>query len=255
MPIQPLNFPIECKHHICWGQDGLAYYGAFFQSIVIVDVLSFCTTVDIAISKGCSIIPTKIENEDELLSLSQERKAVLAKKRNASGITLSPSSMQFLDPNQKILLPSPNGSTLIDIASHFGKPIFAGCLRNARILSEVLNSKNFFPILFVAAGERYPNKTLRPSIEDYWGVGSILATLLGEKTIEAEYAIQSFIAASNNIKNNLINCESGRELVLLGFKHDVELAAEHNFSKKVSVLSKKNSYCEIISTTNHMFNK
>ena len=105
MTTRSLNFPVACKHHICWGQDGLAYYGAFFKAIVIVDVLSFCTTVDIALSKGCSVIPTNIENEDDLFSLSQKQKAILAKKRNEPGITLSPSSMQFLDSNQTILLP------------------------------------------------------------------------------------------------------------------------------------------------------
>ncbi len=103
MTKQLLNFPIAYKHHICWGQDGLSYYGAFFEAIVIVDVLSFCTTVDIALSKNCSIIPTKIDNESELLLLSQKQKAVLAKKRNEHGVTLSPSSMQFLDPEQIVL--------------------------------------------------------------------------------------------------------------------------------------------------------
>lgn len=138
------------------------------------------------------------------------------------------------------LLPSPNGSTLVDIASQFEKPVFAGCLRNSQAISDVLNCKKIFPILFVAAGERYPNKMLRPCIEDYWGVGSILATLTGEKTIEAEFAIQSFIAASDDLKNNLIACESGQELVLQGFQQDVELAAQLNFSKKISSLSRNN---------------
>lgn len=52
MKTQSLNFPVAHKHPVCWGQDGLAYYGTFFKAIVIVDVLSFCTTVDIALSKG-----------------------------------------------------------------------------------------------------------------------------------------------------------------------------------------------------------
>lgn len=47
-------------------------------------------------------------------------------------------------------------------------------------------------MLFVAAGERFSNTMLRPSLEDYWGVGSILANLKGDKTVEAEDAIRSF---------------------------------------------------------------
>ena len=240
MPTQPLNFPIACQHHVCWGQDGLTYYGAFFKAIVIVDVLSFCTTLDLALSKGSSIIPTKIEHEDELLALSKHHHAILAKKRTEEGVTLSPSSMQYVESNQTILLPSPNGSTLGDIASQFGKPVFAGCFRNSQALAHALNVKGYFPILFVAAGERYPNKGLRPSIEDYWGVGSILARLHGAKTLEADYAMHSYLAASKDLKNNLIACESGLELVLKNFRQDVELAAELDISTTICLLVKRN---------------
>ena len=170
MKSQDLNYPIVSKHHVCWGQDGVTYYGAFFSAIVIVDVFSFCTTVDIALSKECSIIPTSLKDEEQLLALAENQGAILAKKRNEFGITLSPSSMRNLNPKQTILLPSPNGSTLMDVASHFEKPVFAGCFRNANVLSEFLNLKKFFPVLFVAAGERFPNAMLRPSLEDYWWV-------------------------------------------------------------------------------------
>ena len=52
MTTQSLNFPIAHKHHICFGQDALSYYGSHFLAIVIVDVLSFCTTVDVALFRG-----------------------------------------------------------------------------------------------------------------------------------------------------------------------------------------------------------
>ena len=81
MKSQDLNYPIVSKHHVCWGQDGVAWYGAFFSAIVIVDVLSFCTTVDIALSKECSIIPTSLKDETQLLALAEKQGAILAKKR------------------------------------------------------------------------------------------------------------------------------------------------------------------------------
>jgi 2-phosphosulfolactate phosphatase len=243
----PLNFPIANKHHFCWGQEGLTYYGAFFEAIVIVDVLSFCTTVDIALAKGCSVIPTRIDNKDQLVALSTKHHAVLAKKRSEPGITLSPSSMQKLDSQQTILLPSPNGSTLVDIAAQFNKPVFTGCLRNSQSLSDWLNAEKNFPVLLVAAGERYPNKTLRFAMEDYWGAGSILLGLDGERTIEAEFAIQAFLAAVDKLENNLIACESGQELVLRGFGEDVSLAAAHNISETISILSKKNGCWQLYS--------
>lgn len=224
-----------------------SYYGSHFSAIVIVDVLSFCTTVDVALAKGCSIIPTKIKNEDELQSLAQQHKAILAKKRNEPGVTLSPVSMVSLHSGQTILLPSPNGSTLVDMASRFEKPVFAGCLRNAQVLSGFLNSKQLFPVLFVAAGERYPNTMLRPAMEDYWGVGSILKALEGEKTIEALSAIQSFKEISRDLKGGVAACESGQELIFHGYGGDVELAAESNCSKEICCLSRQNGCLRLVS--------
>jgi len=240
MKSQDLNYPVVSKHHVCWGRDGVTYYGAFFSAIVIVDVLSFCTTVDIALSKQCLVIPTALKDEEQLLALAKKQRAVLAKKRNESGVTLSPSSMRNLNPKQIILLPSPNGSTLMDMASCFEKPVFAGCFRNSRVLSDFLNLKKFFPVLFVAAGERFSNAMLRPSLEDYWGVGSILANLNGDKTIEAEDAIRSFKSVAGDITSNLEACESGRELIVHGYGQDVELAGKFNASNNISVLSKRN---------------
>ncbi len=236
MTSKTLNFPIVNKHHVCCGIDGLSYYGAFYAAIVVVDVLTFCTTVDIAISKDSTIIPTALEDDSLLRPLAEKQNAILAGKRGNIGITLSPASMQSLQPKQKILLPSLNGSPLINLASKFTKPVFTGCLRNSEALAKLLMKKHYFPILFVAAGEKFPNRTLRPSIEDYWGVGSILALLNGEKTMEAQCAEKSFDFVSHNLKKALIASESGQELCTHGYQEDVEVAADFNASNRVGIL-------------------
>ena len=247
MTSKTLNFPIPNKHHLCWGIDGLSYYGTSYSAIVVVDVLSFCTTVDIAISRGGSIIPSAIENECLLQSLAEKQNAILAGKRSDPGITLSPASMQSLQSKQKVLLPSLNGSTLFDLASKFGKPVFAGCIRNSQALAKFLTIKQYFPILFVAAGEKFPNKMLRPSIEDYWGVGSILALLNGEKTIDAQCAEKSFEFVSDNPQKALIACESGQELCTHGYQKDVELAGDFNASNHVGILLNNGGSLQLIS--------
>lgn len=247
-----LNFPIQNKHHICWGIDGLSYYGAFYSAIVVVDVLSFCTTVDIAVSKGGSIIPTAIEDEFVLQSLAKKQNAFLAKKRSEPGFTLSPASMKALQPKQRVLLPSLNGSTLIDLASKFEKPVFAGCIRNSQALACFLTQKKYFPILFVVAGERFPNRTLRPSMEDLWGVGSILTALDGDKTVEAKCAAENFEATADHLQEALTECESGQELFKSGYQKDIELAADYNASDCVSILI-NNQGCLQLSKEDRIF--
>ncbi len=234
--MEVLNFPIQNKHHLCWGIDGLAYYGDFYSAIVVVDVLSFCTTVDIAISRGGSIIPSAIEDGRLLQSLAEKKSAILAGKRNEPGISLSPASMQSLQPGQTVLLPSPNGSTLIELASKYEKPVFTGCLRNSLALAQLLMQKKYFPVLFVAAGEKFSNKMLRPAIEDYWGVGSILTALDGEKTLEAYSAEKSFELVAGGLQKALIACESGQELYTRGYQRDVELAGDYNASNHTGIL-------------------
>ncbi|MBI3236129.1 MAG: 2-phosphosulfolactate phosphatase [Chlamydiales bacterium] len=242
---QTLAFPIQNKHHLCWGADGLYYYAAHYSAIVVVDILSFCTTVDIAISRGGSIIPTSLNDEVLLQSFADQHNAILARKRNEPGITLSPASIQSLQPGQTVLLPSLNGSTLMALASKLAKPVFAGCFRNSQYLAELLEQEKYFPVLFVAAGERFPNNTLRPSIEDYWGVGSILSSLNGQKTIEAECAVTAFKASADDLTKNLIICESGQELIAGGYAQDVALAAEYNSSNQLPTLTNRKGQIQL----------
>jgi phosphosulfolactate phosphohydrolase-like enzyme len=68
--------------------------------------------------------------------------------------------------------------------------------------------------------------SLRPSIEDLIGAGSIVAALSDLRTSpEADVAAAAFIASEHRILDVLRGCVSGRELIDRGFPDDVDLAA------------------------------
>jgi 2-phosphosulfolactate phosphatase len=153
--------------------------------------------------------------------------------------------MESVSAKEKIFLPSPNGSTLVDLATRYEKPVFIGSLRNAGVLARILSDEKYFPVLLLAAGERFPNQMLRPCLEDYLGAGAILSELRGEITIEAQIALKTFEDVSSNLLSVLEETESGRELIMWGYGEDVRLAAMHNISSHASICINNQAHLSI----------
>ena len=92
-------------------------------------------------------------------------------------------------------------------------------------------------VAVVAAGERWPDDSLRPSAEDLWGAGAVLALLPdADLSPEARLAADAFRAVEATLTKELLDCASGRELSAAGFGEDVEVAAELDVSDVVPVL-------------------
>ena len=83
------------------------------------------------------------------------------------------------------------------------------------------------------AGERWPDHTLRPAIEDLIGAGAIIQSLGESRTLspEAEIAAAAFDRARSDLPGLLSEAVSGRELIERGFQRDVDIACELNVSK------------------------
>ena len=76
----------------------------------------------------------------------------------------------------------------------------------------------------------------RPSYEDLVGAGAILDALpTTRRSPEAQAAVSAFQAAREHLKDCLMDCVSGRELVALGYAGDVHIASELNVSSTVPV--------------------
>jgi 2-phosphosulfolactate phosphatase len=147
---------------------------------------------------------------------------------------LSPASLVGLDADARLILPSPNGSSIAHAAVNGGVPVVAACLRNAAAVARYL--RDFERIGLVPAGERWGDGSLRPAYEDWVGAGAVGDRLRGQDpsvqlTPEAEAAVLAFRAL-----RPLLECTSGRELVEKGFEEDVALAGEVDVTDVVPVL-------------------
>lgn len=229
------EFELRCE----WGLQGVSQLAPISDVVIIVDILSFSTSVEIATNNGAIIFPYQWRD----LSASdyaQRVKAELARRERkpSSGYSLAPSSLITIPAGTKLVLPSPNGATL---SLHTDlKPTLAGCIRNAEAVAYFAQSygKN---IAVIPAGEKWSDGSLRPAIEDLIGAGAILSYLKGNLSPEAETALTVFSRWQNELLSVLKKSISGQELINSGFSQDVELAAVLNNSSCVPLLS-NNAY-------------
>jgi 2-phosphosulfolactate phosphatase len=113
--------------------------------------------------------------------------------------------------------------------------VLAGCLRNAAAIARAAAARGQ-RILVVPAGERWPDGSLRPCIEDWLGAGAILSHLPGDASAEARAAVAAYRELESEVPGALCSSLSGRELIERGYAGDVELAAEVGVSAAVPEL-------------------
>jgi 2-phosphosulfolactate phosphatase len=99
------EFEIRCE----WGAHGLRELAPISDVVVIVDVLSFTTAVEIATARGAMIFPYPLRGE-AAASYADSVKAALASADRLVGFSLSPASLRTLPAGYRLVLPSPNGS-------------------------------------------------------------------------------------------------------------------------------------------------
>ena len=213
-----------------WGPVGARTLAERSDVVVVVDVLSFSTALTIAVERGALVWPHV--GGESARQLARDIGAVLAGNRSShEGLTLSPESLLGVDAETRLVLPSPNGSSIAFAAINSGVPVVAGCLRNAAAVSQYLDG--FERVALVPAGEQWGDGSLRPAYEDLVGAGAIIDRLAGRDpglvlTPEAEVAALAFRAL-----RPLELCPSGAELVERGFAADVRLASEIDASDVV----------------------
>lgn len=212
---------------------------------MIVDVLSFTSSVDVALGRGATVLPYRWHDGGEH-DLAAAEGALVAGSGEAAAWTLRPATLVDLPAGTRLVLPSPNGSALSFGAAEAGAGVvLAGCLRNASAVAAAALGLVGGPdgdgvLSVIAAGERWHGHTgpLRVALEDQLGAGAILAALpdavLADATPEAVAAADAFRAASaRGLAGVLHGCASGLEKAERGFAADVDLAADHDASTVV----------------------
>ncbi len=212
-----------------WGPQGAKRLSASCTVVVIVDVLSFSTCVDIAAGRAISVYPYSGPLE-EAEAFASGHDAVLARHRGQGGFSLSPAAFATAPHVERIVLPSPNGSTLTLLAAEKTQ-VFCGCLRNAAAVAAAC--AGYESVGVVPAGEKWPDGSLRPALEDWLGAGAIISQLPGAWSPEARAAAAAFEAQRDNLLETLLAIPSGEELVDWGYRQDVEIAAQYNASTAV----------------------
>ncbi|WP_049973948.1 2-phosphosulfolactate phosphatase [Azospirillum sp. B4] len=223
--------------HSEWGMAGLESLRDRVAVLVIVDVLSFSTAVDVAVSRGAVILPFPYGDAAAAQAAAVEAGAQLAAPRHAGGgqFSLSPRSLTTIAAGTRLMLPSPNGSRL----SLAGGPatVLAGCLRNARTVArQALALAQGADIAVIPAGERWPDGGLRPAVEDLLGTGAIIDALGLPPTPEARTARDAYRSAGTDLADIIRGCRSGQELIGWGYADDVDLALEVDTSVTAPIL-------------------
>lgn len=214
-----------------WGPTGAAAIARGAEVSVVVDVLSFSTTVTVALSRDIIVHPVRWGDE-RAVELARELDADLALERHDAlmrpgSVSLSPWSLQRATGVERLVLPSPNGATICADLAGQGTTVVAGCLRNAEAVAAYLGEQlaRGATVAVIPAGERWPDGSLRFAAEDLWGAGAVLAgldpTLLSP---EAELARAAYEGFRRRPLEHLLSCASGRELVAKGFEPDVVIA-------------------------------
>lgn len=219
-----------------WGPGGLRRLAPLADVVVIVDVLSFSTTVDVALGRGVTVFPYRWHNGTEH-DFAAEVGATVASRRGEPGLTLSPASLLDAEAGQRLVVPSPNGSALTHGAHEAGaERVLVGCLRNASAVAAAIGDAGVVAV--IAAGERWRGATgpLRPAVEDQLGAGAIIHALGRQNGSPEAVVAQAPLAMGADVARLVVDSGSGRELITAGFARDVELATQIDVSSVVPEL-------------------
>ena len=219
---------------LAWASEGGTLLAPVCPVLVVVDVLRFTTAVEVATTHGARVVPERWPVPGP--SLLPDSALGPAAGPTPARYSLSPVSLLGVPAGTRMELASPNGATVSLALAGAGAVVLAGCLRNASAVAAAARDLGR-PVGVVAAGERRPDGSLRPAVEDLIGAGAILHALGGRPSPEARAAVAAFLDAAPDLPAALSTCVSGRELAARDLAADVRLAAAHDVSQTVPRLS------------------
>ncbi|WP_454778267.1 2-phosphosulfolactate phosphatase [Georgenia muralis] len=272
-----------------WGLAGARALAHPHALVVVVDVLSFSTTVAIAVARGTAVHPCT--DDDSAADLAHRTGATLAVPRRQATPerpwSLSPALALRAPAVPRLVLPSRNGSAIAAAAGRAeamravapsgahatpatgatpaagatpaigttpatgatpadgatAPAVVTAALRNARAVAEWASARGYGtpdrPVNVVAAGERWPDGTLRPALEDLLGAAAVLRALEvepGRPSPEARAAAAA-LDGVGDLDAALNGCASGRELAAIGWQDDLAAAADVDADTVVPLLS------------------
>jgi 2-phosphosulfolactate phosphatase len=236
--------PYVCR--VEWGKRGAREAAERGDITIVVDVLSFSSTVVSALHYGAIIFPypPHLDGKDYAEGVGAELILGRAEAARLGKPTLSPITFGSVHQNRKFVLCSLNGAFCTWIASKV-PALLIGSLLNASSVATVANQLRTTTkanITVIPCGEQWNDTEenedrLRPAIEDYLGAGAILSKIEGTKSPEAEVCIAAFHNSEQKINELIWECGSGRELRQRGFENDVKHCSRLNVYETVPILN------------------
>jgi 2-phosphosulfolactate phosphatase len=226
-----------------WGPVGAAQLvGA---CVVVVDVLSFTTAVTVVTSRGMAVYPRRWD-DPATGAFAAEHDAQLVVRRRALSAerpwSLSPAVLRTAPVTPRLVMPSPNGSTIAAAVVDSTETVVAASLRNAATVGRWLVAHGYGtstrPVVIIASGEKWRDGSLRPALEDGLGAGAVLRHLRSAGcglSVEAD-AMAGMYDATGDVEAALRSCGSARQLVKAGYGADVDVAAELDCEETVPVV-------------------
>jgi 2-phosphosulfolactate phosphatase len=235
--------PYTCK--VEWGRRGAREAASRGDIVIIVDVLSFSSTVVSAMNAGVIIYPYPPDLDGKSYAESVGAEYILGRAETvrAGKPTLSPVTFSTDHQNKPYVLSSLNGAYCTWIAAKV-PALLIGSLLNASAVAEAANNiqqDTGAAITVVPSGEmwndiRENEDRLRPSIEDYLGAGAILSKLKGQLSPEAKVCTAAFHGSKDHLKELIWDCGSGRELRERGYEQDVLHCSQLDVTAAVPIL-------------------
>lgn len=227
-----------------WGRRGARAAAERGDILVVVDMLSFSSSVVTAVQHGALVYPCAYDEDPAVLARRVGGEVAVGRfEAPAQGrFSLSPLTFLAAAEDTRIVLRSPNGATCSRYAPQVPY-LFVGTLLNATAVgaavAQILATTEHC-VTVLACGERWTTPSedgeLRFAIEDALGAGAILAQLLYAKSPEAQFCEGAFTASLPNLPAIIRECGSGRELYGRGFGADVEHVLRLNAYDAVPVM-------------------
>jgi 2-phosphosulfolactate phosphatase len=196
------GFDINC----CWGFKLDAKVIFSYDVCIIVDVLSFSTSLDL-------LLHTKQNTENILASTHLIRKFSSKKLKITSPVGL---------PQQLKL---------------HKKPVLVGCMRNARAVARIARQLGN-TVLVIPMGDKLSEEEFKTCSEDFIAAGAIISYMKGTRSPESKAAQDIYNSSKGDIEEMVKLSSSARQMILKGFSTEVDQACQFNKSKHVPLLEK-----------------
>lgn len=237
------QFSYSCR--VEWGKRGVREAAERGDITVIVDVLSFSSTVVSALQYGAHIYPYPPHLDGKKYADSVGAEFILGRSEavKLGKPTLSPVTFSSAHSNKKFVLCSLNGAYCTWVGAKV-PVLLIGSLLNASAVANKINqmkAKLNKRVTVIACGEQWNDPkegedALRPAIEDYLGAGAILSKIEGDRSPEVEVCIGAYESVEHKIHQLIWESGSGSELRQRGFESDVKHCSRLDTTDTVPML-------------------